>query len=260
MLGRQNDRIKGAIYAVKAMNLIVKEVPDAVLYLITSDSRIGFIKNLTKELNLSKSIKIVYHTYNISAYFHNCSVHLYPSLSEAFPMAMNEGKAHGMPIVAFDVPVSNPYQSGVITVDSQDYVALARESIKLLKDINYRRRMGELSKLSLNMFNNSETVRTWERLFDALIDDKDNKKKFHELQKEIQDKYYNEEKARIHIEKHFKDVQRYNANLSCFTLENFTNLQYIKNISKCKIVNDKINITNNITKNSNISMNIKSLK
>ena len=249
MLGRQNDKIKGAIYAIKAMSLIVKEVPDAVLYLITSDSRIDFIKNLTKELNLSKSIKIVYHTYNITDYFHKCSVHLYPSLSEAFPMAMNEGKAHGMPIVAFDVPISNPYQSGVITVDSQDYVGLARESIKLLKDINYRRRMGELSKLSLNMFKNNETVRIWERLFDALIDDKDGKKKFHDLQKEIQDKYYNEERARMHIEKHFRDAKRYNANISYLTLENFTNLQNIKNISKCKIINDTVNIKNNITTN-----------
>jgi glycosyltransferase involved in cell wall biosynthesis len=246
MLGRQNDKIKGAIYAIKAMDLIVKEVPDAVLYLITSDSRIDFIKNLTKELNLTKSIKIVYHTYNISDYFYNCSVHLYPSLSEAFPMAMNEGKAHGMPIVAFDVPISNPYQSGVITVDSQDYVALARESIKLLKDINYRRRMGKLSKLSLNMFNNNETVRTWERLFDALIEDKGDKTKFHDLQKEIQDKYYNEERAKIHIEKHFRDIKRFNTNLSCVTIENFTTLQNIKNISECKILNETINITNNM--------------
>jgi len=259
MLGRQNDKIKGAIYAIKAMSLIVKEVPDAVLYLITSDSRIGFIKNLTLDLNLTKSIKIIYHTYNITSYFHNCSIHLYPSLSEAFPMAMNEGKAHGMPIVAFDVPISNPYQKGVITVDSQDYIALARESIKLLKDINYRRKIGALSKLSLNMFNNSETVKTWERLFDALTDSKDGKKKFRDLQKEIQDKFYNEESARKHIEKHFRDVQRFNANLSCFTLENFTNIEYIRNISKCKILNDTINITNNMAIISNINESKKSL-
>ena len=234
------------------MSLIVKEVPDAVLYLVTSDSKIDFIKHLIIDLNLSKSIRIVYHTYNITSYFHNCSIHLYPSLSEAFPMAMNEGKAHGMPIVAFDVPISNPYQSGVITVDNMDYVALARESIKLLKDFNYRRRMGILSKLSLNMFNNIETVKTWERLFDALTDKKDSKKKFHDLQKEIQDKYYNEERARKHVEKHFRDVKRYNANLSCYTLENFTNVQYINNISKCIILNGSINITNNMTNNLSI--------
>ena len=250
ILGRLNDKIKGSIYAIKAMSLIVKEVPDASLYFITSDSRIQYIKDLIIKYNLQKSVQILYYIENISEYFLKSSVHLYPSLSEAFPMTMNEGKAHGLPIVAFDVPISNPYQKGVINVDSLDYAALANESIKLLKDFNYRKKMGELSKMSLNMFKNNETIKYWERMFYALIDDKDNKTKFRELQREIQNKYYNEESAIKHIKKHFNDAKRYNSNLSCFTLENFTNPEYIVNIQKCSSLNTSSNSTiNNITMN-----------
>jgi glycosyltransferase involved in cell wall biosynthesis len=248
MLGRQNDKIKGAIYAVKAMDLIVKEVPDAVLYIITSDSRIQFLKNLTADLNLTKNIKIVYHTYDISKYFFNSSIHMFTSLSEAFPMAMNEGKAHGLPIVAFDVPISNPYQTGVITVDSLDYVALAQESIKLLKDYNYRKRMGELSKLSLSKFSNEKTVELWEKLFQAL---REGKEKFRNLQKEVENKYYNKERAKKHIEKHFSDMKRYNSNFSCYTLENFTNSYYVSNIKACS----QLNKTNNTISNSSVEKN-----
>ena len=230
MLGRQNDKIKGAVYAVKAMDLIVKEVPDAKLNIITSDSRIEFLKNLTKVLNLTDSVKIIYHTYDISKYFYNSSIHLFTSLSEAFPMAMNEGKAHGLPIVAFDVPISPPYQSGVITVESLNYAALAKECIKLLKDYAYRRKMGENAKLSLNRFSNYETIGMWDKLFKVLREGED---KFRLFQKEIEEKYYNEENARIHIEKHFKDMQRYNSNFSCYTLENFTNEYYISKIKAC---------------------------
>ena len=230
MLGRQNDKIKGAIYAVKAMDLIVKEVPDAKLNIITSDSRIEFLKNLTNELNLTDSVNIIYHTYDISKYFYNSSIHMFTSLSEAFPMAMNEGKAHGLPIVAFDVPISPPYQSGVITVESLNYAALAKECIKLLKDYDYRRKMGENAKLSLNRFSNYETIGMWDKLFMALREGED---KFRLFQKEIEEKYYDEEKARIHIEKHFKDMQRYNSNFSCYTLENFTNEYYASNIKAC---------------------------
>ena len=230
MLGRQNDKIKGAVYAVKAMDLIVKEVPDAKLNIITSDSRIEFLKNLTKVLNLTDSVKIIYHTYDISKYFYNSSIHLFTSLSEAFPMAMNEGKAHGLPIVAFDVPISPPYQSGVITVESLNYTALAKECIKLLKDYAYRRKMGENAKLSLNRFSNYETIGMWDKLFKVLREGED---KFRLFQKEIEEKYYNEENARIHIEKHFKDMQRYNSNFSCYTLENFTNEYYIRKIKAC---------------------------
>ena len=231
MLGRQNDKIKGAIYAIKAMHLILKVIPDAKLYIITSDSRIQFLKNLTTELNLTNNINFIYHTYNISKYFLNSSILMYTSLSEAFPMVMNEGKAHGLPIVAFDVPISLPYQNGVITVDSLDYISLARESIKLFKDYNYRKKMGDLAKSSLSMFSNDKTVEMWGKLFSALIEGKE---KFKNLQKEVKNQYYNETSAKKHIKQHFKDMKKYNSDFSCYTLENFTNAYYIRNIKTCK--------------------------
>ena len=246
MLGRQNDVIKGAIYAVKAMSLIIKKVSDAQLNIITSDSRIQFLKNLTKDLNLTKCVNFIYHTYDISSYFYNSSIFLFPSLSEAFPMAMNEGKAHGMPIVAFDVPISPPYQDGVITVDSMDYIALARECVNLLKDYDYRKKMGEWSKLSLNKFSNEETVEIWGKLFQVL---NQGEEQFRKFQKEILNKFYDEKSAKLHIEKHFRDVQKFNKNFSCYTLENFSNPYYVKNIKTCMELNATSNATvNNVDK------------
>ena len=233
MLGRFNDPIKGAKYAVMAMSYIVKEVPDARLNIISSDSRIQFLKNLTKELNLTNNVFIHSHTYDISKLFWNSSVHMYTSLSEAFPMAMNEGKAHGLPIVAFDVPYSNPYQDGVIVVDLLDVKALANETIKLLKDYNYRKEMGENAKKSLDKFSNKETVELWERLFRSLLSPF--KSKYRELQKEMEKKYYKEESAKMHIEKHYQGLLRYNSSFSCHSLEDFLDLNKIKFISECNI-------------------------
>ena len=241
MLGRENDPIKGAKYAVKAMTYVIKEVPDARLTLVTSDSRIEFLRNLTKELNLTNNVFIKFHTYNISSYFWNSSVYWYTSLSEAFPMAMNEGKAHGVPVVAFDVPYSPPYQSGIITVDSLDCESLAKETILLLKDYEYRKRMGELAKKSLERFSNKETVELWGKLFNALISNDTNN--YRKLQKEIEQKYYNEESARKHMEKHYDALLRYNNSFNCHTLHNFTDLNYIKKITECPINNT--NVANN---------------
>ena len=50
-----------------------------------------------------------------------------------------------------------------------DCEALANETIKLLKDYDYRKRMGNESKLSLNQFNNVETEQLWEKLFSTLM-------------------------------------------------------------------------------------------
>ena len=246
ILGRLNDAIKGVIYAVKAMFYIVKEVPDAMLYLISSDSRVQFLKDLTKELNLTQNIIFRPGVKNLSEVFWNSSIHMFTSLSEAFPMAMNEGKAHGMPIVGFNVPYSLPYQQGFIGVELFDVKGLARETVKLLKDYDYRKKMGEISKKSLDVFKNNETVELWGRLCESLLINDRNE--FRELQRDIERKYYNEAKARQHLESQFNIHIRQNINLTCHTFDNFLDINYIKNIKPCNFTNLAKNNTNNTDK------------
>ena len=239
MLGRAADIIKGVTYAIKSMTLIVKEVPDAKLILLSANSNIDHLKNYSRSLNIYDNIIFNYYTENISEVFWNSSILMYTSLSEAFPLAMIEGKAHGLPVVAFDVACSPPYQAGVINVDMLDCDALAKETVKLLKDYDYRRKMGKESKLSLNQFNNADTEKIWEKLFIALLK---GKKYFRELQKEIEEKYYDEDKARERMEKRFRDLNKLYKNFSCYTLNDFTNINYVRNIQPCP---------NNITENKN---------
>ena len=155
-------------------------------------------------------------------------------------MAMNEGKAHGLPIVGFEVPYSLPYQQGFIGVEIFDVKGLARETVKLLKDYNYRKKMGDIAKKSLDVFKNNETVELWGKLCDSLMsEDRNDYRKF---QKEIEDKYYDEKKAREHLEGQFNIFLNRNINLTCHKFENFLDINYLKNIKPC-------NFTNN-TKNS----------
>ena len=76
ILGRLNDFIKGVKYAIKAMEYIIKEVPDAMLYLVSSDYRIQFLKNLTQDLNLTNNIIFRSNTYKLTDLFLNASVHM----------------------------------------------------------------------------------------------------------------------------------------------------------------------------------------
>ena len=230
MLGRAADNIKGIVYAIKTMSLIVKEVPDAKLYLLSSSYKIDHLKLYAKELNIQDNINFNYYTENITSVFWNSSVLMYTSLSEAFPLAMVEGKAHGLPVVAFDVACSPPYQTGVIGVDMLDCEALANETIKLLKDYDYRKKMGKKSKLSLNQFNNQETEKLWERLFISLMQ---GKYSFRRFQRSIENKYYDEDKARKRMEKRYRDLLRLYKNFTCHTINDFTNINYVRNIQPC---------------------------
>ena len=203
MLGRLNDRKKGVLYAIKAMEIIIKEIPDAKLYLVSSDSRTQEFKNLSQELNLTNNVIFTNYIENISEYFLNSSVFFFTSITEAFPMALNEAKAYGLPCVTFDVDYSMPYHSGVIKVEMFNYVELAKEAIKLLKDYNYRIKMGREAKISLNTFNNEMTTNLWARLFNSLLNGEN---EFQKLRQEIENKYYNEEIAEKHLERQLYNI------------------------------------------------------
>ena len=161
---------------------------------------------------------------------------MYTSLSEAFPMALNEGKAYGVPVVGFDVPYSNPYQEGFIGVELFDVEGLARETIKLLKDYDYRKKKGEEAKKSLDMFKNNETVKIWERLCDTLLSN--DREDYRKLQIEMEKKYYNENIARKHLESHYNILLKNDFNLTCHSFDNFLDINYLRHIQKCNISNN----------------------
>lgn len=235
VMGRENDKIKGGIYAIKAMDLIVKEIPDAYMYFICPDYRIGFIRDLIKELNLTNNIKLLSYVENISKYFLNSSVMLYPSLSESFPMVMNEAKAHGMAIVGFDIAYCFSYQSGIKTVDMLNYKLMAKEAIKLLKDYNARKKLGLEAKMSLNKISNNDTIDKWDKLFSVLIN-KD-KEGYKMLQKYVNEQYYDERKARERLRRNYEFGIKYDRHFECHKFKDIINQEYLNSFSRCRIKN-----------------------
>ena len=232
VMGRENDHLKGGIYAIKAMSLIVKEIPSAQLYFISSDYRIDYIKELIKELNLTNNIKIIGYTSDITKYFLNSSVLLYPSLTESFPMVMNEGKAHGLPIVAFNVSYSPSYQKGVTLVEMLNVEQMSKEVIKLLKSYELRKVKGVEAKLSLKDYSNSETLNKWDRLFSIL--NKDDLIAYKKLQEYTFDRYYNEKDAKERLESSYNYAIKYNKKFQCHSFNDMINPKYIKELRECK--------------------------
>jgi glycosyltransferase involved in cell wall biosynthesis len=232
MVGRVDDVIKGAKFGILAMAEILKEVPDARMTIIGIQPP-QHLKDLIKELKIEDKINYPGFSYNITEFYLNASVLLVTSVSESYPMVMNEAKAHGLPIVAFNVDYSPCYQSGVIKVEMFDYKAMAKESIKLLNNYSYRKKAGKESKLSLNNFEtNAEKVEMWDNLFQSLMNGIEPYKK---LQQKTEKKYYNETLAKAHLEKHYKYAQQFNEYFRCHSFEDFTTLEYLNNIEVCKI-------------------------
>ena len=229
MVGRVDDIIKGGRFGLLAMAEILEEVPDALLTIVTLNPPEDLV-NLTNELHIEDNVIWANFSLNISEYYYNTSVLLVTSVSESFPMVMNEGKAYSVPIVSFNIDYSPSFQKGVIAVEMFDYKAMAKETIKLLQDYEYRKEMGKISKESLNMYYNNETINMWGRLFNALVNGKDEYKM---LQEEVEKKYYNETIAKERLMRHYRYGQEFNRFFKCHTFENFTTLDYVKTIESC---------------------------
>ena len=186
-----------------------------------------------KKLKIQDKIYYPGFSLNITEFYLNASILLMTSVSESYPMVINEAKAHGLPIVAFIVDYSPCYQSGVIKVEMFNYKAMAKETIKLLNNYSYRKKVGEESKLSLNNFEtNAEKVEIWDNLFQSLMNGTEDYKK---LQEKTEKRYYNETLAKAHLEKHYKYAQQFNEYFRCHSFEDFTTLEYLNDIEVCKI-------------------------
>ena len=232
MAGRVDDVIKGGKFGILAMAEIVKEVPDARLTIIGIEPP-QHLKDLIKELNLQNNIHYPGFSTNITEFYLNTSVLLMTSVSEAYPMVLNEAKAHGLPIISFNIDYSPSFHSGVITVEMVNYTQMAKEAIKLLKNYEYRKKKGEEAKLSLNNFEtNEEKIEMWGKLFHSLINSTED---YNKLQKEVEKKYYNESIAKERLIKHYRYAQEFNEYFRCHSFENFTTLKYINNIDVCQI-------------------------
>ena len=107
---------------------------------------------------------------------------------------------------------------------------MAKETIKLLNDFEYRKEMGRIAKESLKMYNNNDTINMWGKLFKALLNGND---EYQKLQEEVEKKYYNAAIAKERLKKHFHYGQQFNSYFKCHSFENFTSLDYIKTLEAC---------------------------
>jgi hypothetical protein len=232
IMGKGEDIIKGAIYGIKAMNLIVEKIPDAKLNIISTSYNIDFLEKLVKEFELENNVKVYNYVENMTEFFLNSSVMLYPYITQYYPYIMNLAKSYAIPIIGFNLSYIPAYQKGVILVHLFDYKQMAKTAVKLLNDYEYRKIKGLEAKLSLNEYSNRETIDKWDKFFSIL--NKNDNDEYKAFQKSTYKEYYNEEIAKERLETNFNHAKKYNKYFCCHSFNNMLNLNYISNFKWCE--------------------------
>ena len=164
MLGRADDIEKRFDIGIQTMEYIVKEIPTAKMKIISRLDKIEYLQNLIYNLNLENKIFFVGYTLNPEIYFKNSSLHIFPTLTEAFPMALSEIKIFGIPTILLGLDYLTLSKKGTIIIYDEMPESIAKESLKIMKNKKYLKKLGRKARLSMKRFNNIQLAKKWIKL------------------------------------------------------------------------------------------------
>ena len=134
MIGRAEDTRKRFKLGIYAMEFIVKAIKECEMNIISYHEK--KLNKLIKRLSLEKNVRFVGYHKNIELYLKNSSLHILPSLTEAYPMVLSETKIFGIPSIICGLDYIALANKGTVIIYDDNPETIAKETIKLLNDYN----------------------------------------------------------------------------------------------------------------------------
>ena len=164
MLGRADSKYKRFFIGIQSMPYISKEIPKCEMKIISKENKTEFLKYLINNLQMENNIKFVGFNKNPDIYFKNASIHIFPTLSESFALALCETKIFGIPNILLGLDYVSASNGGTIIIYDETPESLAKEALKILQNNNYRKKLGYKARLSMKKYNNKLLLKKWIKL------------------------------------------------------------------------------------------------
>ena len=97
-------------------------------------------------------------------YFKDASIHIFPSIAEAFPMVLSETKIYGIPNILLGIDYVSTSKGGVIMIYDENPKTIANISIQILKNDTFRKKLGRDARKSMQKYNNEILYKKWVKL------------------------------------------------------------------------------------------------
>jgi len=221
MIGRAEDKLKRFELGIKAMKYIGQEIPECLMKIISEILHYSRLKNLIKEINKKyQNIKFVGYSSMPEFYYKNASLHIFPSISEAFPLVLCETKIYGIPNILIGLDYLSISNGGTIIIYDDEPESIAKEAIKILKNETLRKNLGKEARNSMKYFQNELILKKWNKIILSIYHGNNSYQKLRVEDKKIPD------------------------NISIKIINNQINLFKKRNITKKNITfNDILNFT-----------------
>lgn len=221
MVGRA-DEIKRYDIGIRAMKNIVDEIPECQMKIVSDNNK--KCQSLIDNLSLEKNVIFVGFQKNIEIYLKNASLHILPSLSESYSMALAEAKIFGIPSIICGLDYLALAKGGTIIIYDDNPNTIAKEAIRILKDDEFRKKLGKEARKSMEKHRNSFITQKWVKLLLAVYDG--NIESFRKLQILDINNQLSKEEAENIINNQFYLLKKRIPQLSNITLEQFKSYSF----------------------------------
>ena len=227
MVGRGDDPIKRFELGIKAMKYIINKIPECKMKIISKTSNIKNLINLVKILNLNSTIEFVGYRYEPSIYYKNASLHIFPTLVEAFPNVLSETLIYGIPNILTGLDYVSTSKGGTIIIYDDSPISIAKVAIKILINKRYRKKLGKEARNKMKKFRNDILLKKWIKI----ILDIYKEGSFYEELKNNDNKYIKNESLKI-IENQIKLLKIRNKIFKKIRINNIENITFMENIEE----------------------------
>ena len=169
MIGRISSE-KQYELGIKAMSIIIKKFPDAILKIIGGFNKYTeTLKKLAQDLNVLNNIKFYDMQQDLRPFYYNASVYFMTSSCESFSFVLAESKAYGLANIVTGKEYLVLTKKGSIVVKYDDFEGMAYETIKLFSNITYLKEQGKAARESLKEFLSEKIDLRYINLYESLI-------------------------------------------------------------------------------------------
>jgi glycosyltransferase involved in cell wall biosynthesis len=155
---------------IKAMPIIIKKFPDAILKIIGGFNNYAKkLKILAQDLNVSNNVKFYDSQQDLRAFYSKASLYFMTSSAESFSFVLAESKAYGLANIVTGKEYLVLAKKGSIVVKDNDYEEMAHKTIELFSNMTYLREQGKSARESLNNFLTEKVDLRYINLFECLM-------------------------------------------------------------------------------------------
>ena len=224
MIGRSIDRMKRYELGILAMKDIIKDIPECEMKIISSLDYIDYLKDIVKNLNLENNIKFEGYTSTPEIYFKNASLHIFPTISESFGYVLSETKIYGIPSILVGLDYVSISKGGTVIIYDDKPQTIANEAIKILKNDDYRKKLGNEARESMKQFDNKLLLKRWIKLILSIFNGDNYYQKLR-----YQDKKISENESLIILKNQIELLKIRRTEFINFTINELVNFTFMEN-------------------------------